>query len=272
MSIDHRVVAESEGAGANIATIKDQVVERRLDSLLREMVASRPAACCAGAAGAEIPARRARLRDLLEKRLPGCRVEVVHDARLVLAAAGLDAGIVLIAGTGSVAYGRSSDAAEAQAGGWGWMLGDEGSGAWIAREAAREVLRRADDGAAPGPLSDALFAATRAGDSRELMFRMHAMREAMRWAALASTVFDTAAVDDGASAIVARAAAALCALVTSVEAAIGMTAPVVLAGGLLLHQPLLEQHVRDGLRRECIRLEEAPVAGAVRLAERLIGA
>ena len=59
-----------------------------------------------------------RLQSLLERMLPGCRLSVVHDARLVLAAAGLDAGTALIAGTGSVAYGRSADGREAQRGGW----------------------------------------------------------------------------------------------------------------------------------------------------------
>src|SRR5206468_710817 len=81
---------------------------------------------CAGAAGAEVPGARSRLRDLLERRLPGCRLSVVHDARLVLAAAGLEEGIALIAGTGSVAYGRTAGGREAQRGGWGWMVGDDG--------------------------------------------------------------------------------------------------------------------------------------------------
>ena len=94
-------------------------------------------------AGAEVPAARSRLEALLGRMLPGCRLSVVHDTRLVLAAAGLDSGIALVAGTGSVAYGRTANGREAQRGGWGWMLGDDGSGVWIAREAAREIMSRA---------------------------------------------------------------------------------------------------------------------------------
>src|SRR5437879_7072469 len=123
------------------------------------MGAMRPDACCAGSAGAEVPAGRERLENLLASILPGCKVTVVHDARLVLAAAGLDSGVALIAGTGSVAFGRDPGGREARAGGWGWLLGDEGSGAWIVREAAREVLRRADAGEHLGPLGSELLTA-----------------------------------------------------------------------------------------------------------------
>jgi len=103
-----RVVAEAEGMGANVATIARGLVERRLTALIRELGPAHPVACCAGAAGAEVPAARIRLEELLARSLPGCRVTVVHDARLVLAAAGLASGIALIAGTGSVAYGLDS--------------------------------------------------------------------------------------------------------------------------------------------------------------------
>jgi glucosamine kinase len=231
-----------------------------------------PDACCAGAAGAEVPARARRLRQLLERLLPGCRVAVVHDARLVLAAAGLEEGIAVIAGTGSVAYGRTAGGREAQHGGWGWLLGDEGGGVWIAREAAREVMRRADAGEALGPMGESLLAACRARSPRELTARLHALREPMRWAGLARVVFETADRDRGADAIVQHAAAALCELAGSVGGAIGIDGPVVLAGGLVLNEPRLESSLRSLLRVECMRLEVPPVAGAVRLANGLIGA
>jgi glucosamine kinase len=80
----------------------------------------------------------------MARLLPAARVVVLHDARLVLAAAGQDEGVALIAGSGSVAYARDGRGREARAGGWGWLLGDVGSGAWMTREAAREVMRRAD--------------------------------------------------------------------------------------------------------------------------------
>ena len=202
--------------------------------------------------------------------LPGCRLAVVHDARLVLAAAGVNAGIAVIAGTGSVAYGRASDGRETQRGGWGWMIGDDGGGAWITREASREVIGRAESGRPVGPLGEAILAACGARDSRELIANLHAMHEPMQWAGVASVVFATANVDPGAIEVIRRAAAALAELVRQVQDAIGLEGPVVLAGGLLLNQPILEAEVRERTTARCIRLEEPPVEGAVRLAEELL--
>jgi N-acetylglucosamine kinase-like BadF-type ATPase len=199
--------------------------------------------------------------------LPGCRVSVVHDTRLVLAAAQIEEGIALISGTGSVAYGRTAAGLEARSGGWGWHLGDDGGGAWITREAAREVMRRADAGRPLGELGKRLLAAFDVRDTMQLLGRLNAIREPMEWAAMANIVFETADTDAEAQSIVLRAASALSDLAKSVRLALGIEGPVVLAGGLLRNQPKLECAVREELGSLCIRLEEPPVAGAVRLAE-----
>jgi glucosamine kinase len=261
-----RIIAELEGPGANPAALAPAVMERRLRKLIARLGPVRPAGCCAGAAGAEVPAARARLETVLAGLLPGTALMVVHDARLVLAAAGIEQGIALIAGTGSVAYGRDSGRREARAGGWGWLLGDEGSGAWIVREAAREVLRRADAGEPVGPLGNGLLGAAGAGNAVEMAGRLHRLREPRRWAAFAGAVFDAAAADPAASALVMRAGASLAGLVEVVRGRVDAGGTVVLAGGLLLNQPLLEAAVRERLRGRIVRLEEPPVAGAVALA------
>ncbi|HET9781574.1 MAG TPA: BadF/BadG/BcrA/BcrD ATPase family protein [Candidatus Dormibacteraeota bacterium] len=258
----------AEGPGANVATLEDRIVDERLAALLHKLGRIQPEACCAGAAGAEVAEGRARLESLLHRALPESRIRVVHDARLVLAAAGLDSGIALIAGTGSVAYGRARDGREAQRGGWGWMIGDEGSAVWITREAARVVMARAEANAPIGRLGEAMLNATGTDEARAMVRELHSRREPMRWAELASTVFETAARDEGAREIVVRGGAALARLVDSLD----MDGPVVLAGGLLLHQPALENGVRDALGRECVRLEHPPVEGAVRLAEEMLRA
>src|SRR5207237_4016708 len=66
----------------------------------------------------------------------------------LVAGAGNEPGIVVIAGTGSIVYGRNAQHVAARAGGWGHILGDEGSGYWIGREALAAVMR-ADDGRGP---------------------------------------------------------------------------------------------------------------------------
>lgn len=262
-----RILAEAEGPGANVATIGPALVERRISALLARLGPVQPAVCCAGSAGAEVPEARRRMEGLLTRLLPGCRIAVVHDARLVLAAAGLDAGVALISGTGAVAYGRDHHGREARAGGWGWLIGDDGSAVWIVREAVREVMRRVDAGETAGQLADALLAATRARGARELIGKLHRLREARRWAELAGPVFAAAEVDAGAQAVVMRAAEALSALAETVRTRLSLEGPVILAGGLLLNQPRLESELRERLGPGVSRLEAPPVAGAVSLAE-----
>lgn len=218
-----------------------------------------------------MPAGRQLLDRLLQSLLPSCRISVVHDARLVLSAAQTDEGIALISGTGSVAYGRTAGGREARSGGWGWQVGDEGSGAWFTREAAREVMHRADAGRPLGELGSRLLAACDAGDTMQLLGKLNGLREPMEWAAMASVVFETADLDPGAQSVVLRAASALSDLAKSVRVSLGIDGPVVLAGGLLLNQPKLECAVREELGSDCIRLEVPPVAGAVRLAELGLG-
>jgi N-acetylglucosamine kinase-like BadF-type ATPase len=249
--------------------LESRLVDGRLTALLAQLGDVHPVACCAGAAGAEVPAARDRLRELIERRLPGCRVIVVHDTRLVLAAAGIDAGIALIAGTGAVAYARTSEGREARRGGWGWMLGDEGGGVWITREAARLVMARVDDGFDVGELGLALLKACAASDARQLLGRMHELREPMEWAALAAVVFATAESDAGSRDIIQRAADALTQLVVPLRKLVD--GPVVLAGGLLLNQSRLEDQVRRQVPMRCVRLDQPPVEGAVHLAEELLG-
>jgi N-acetylglucosamine kinase-like BadF-type ATPase len=265
-----RVVAEADGPGANVAVLPAGIVETRLRSLLAGLGAISPQACCAGSAGTEVPTGRERLERLLAGLFPGARITVVHDARLVLAAAGLDHGIVLISGTGSVAYGRGADGREARSGGWGWLIGDDGSAAWLAREAAREVMRRSDAGEPPDALSEAMLEAGEARDTAELVGRLHEMTEPRQWAALAHVVFDAAEEDPGAESLVERAADGLAELVAVVRKRLSLDGPVVLAGGQLLNQPRLEAAVRK-LLGAATRLEEPPVAGAIRLAELSLG-
>jgi len=266
LSEDGKVLGEAAGPGANVATLGPRLIATRLSTLLASLAPVRPDACCAGSAGAEVPAGKTRLERLLKRTYPAAVVSVVHDTRLVLAAAGLEAGIVLIAGTGAVAYGRTGDGREARAGGWGPLLGDEGSATWCVREAAREVMRRSDAGDSPGVLGEALFAAVGARSPQEMTGKLHRMREASDWASIAGVVFDAAAIDPGAASVIAGAAEALRGWVDVIRKRLSITGPVVLAGGLLLNQPRLIQAVQQRIEN-ATPLEAAPVAGAVRLAE-----
>ena len=265
-----RTLSEASAPGANVALIDPGVVEERLTSLIEQLGSPHPATCCAGAAGAEVPAGKRRLEELLARLLPGASVLVVHDTRLILAAAGLDVGIALIAGTGSVAYARNDDGHEARAGGWGWMLGDEGSGAWIVREALRELMRRREEGVQLSVLGERLLVATESDDLLETISRVQLYHEAGQWAALAGEVFDSVALDAGAARIIDSAADALASLALRAGAKVGVDGPVVMAGGLITSFPDLASRVQARVGSATV-LEEEPVAGAVRLADRFRG-
>ena len=268
LSIDGRVIEDRYGPGANVTEIAPRVVEARLQPLLANLPAN-PAACCAGSAGAEVPSSKAMLERVLGSALPESRIAVVHDTRLVLAGAGFDAGIALIAGTGSVAYGRNHHGREFRAGGWGWLLGDDGSGTWVVREAARELMRRRDAGEPPGAMGDALMEASGTRSLDALQGALYRRSEPGKWAALAGAVFESAEADEAAARIVTAGAAELSALIDKVRRRIGIDGPVVLAGGLVLNQPRLEAEVRKHVP-DAIRLEVEPVEGAVRLAAALV--
>src|SRR4029450_7542857 len=82
---------------------------------------------------------------IMRRISPGSRVLVVNDALVALAAGAPGAPrIVIICGTGSIAYGRNGEGVAARAGGWGHIIGDEGSGYWIGRQAVQAVMRDAD--------------------------------------------------------------------------------------------------------------------------------
>lgn len=266
LCVDGEVVAEAAAAGASLVAVGAASAEAALADLL-EQLPLRPRCrldvVCAGAAGASAPGTRQFLNARLAPLTRSGNVVIVKDAMLVLPAADLAEGVALSCGTGSVAVGRYRGT-EVQCGGWGYLLGDEGSGYWVVREAVRRVLAERDRGSPPGELARRLLSAAGAADPLELTAAFHEQREPERWAALSRVVL--AADPD----LVAASAAALARLVETVAARLSLTGPVVLAGGMLLGEPALEAAVRLALPGVALlRCEEPPVAGAVRLAERL---
>jgi N-acetylglucosamine kinase-like BadF-type ATPase len=102
-----------------------------------------------GAAGAGRPAERLRLEKALKKLVPRARILVESDGMIALLGATLGkAGIIVIAGTGSFVLGMDSRGKTLRGGGWGPLLGDEGGGATLGREAIQALLR-AEDGRVP---------------------------------------------------------------------------------------------------------------------------
>jgi glucosamine kinase len=108
----------------------------------------RPDIVCGGFAGAARAESAAFYKQVLESLIPGAQVIIESDAFIAsLGAIGIDPGILLISGTGSIVIGRDNNRRMFRVGGWGPHFGDEGSGFWIGREAVRAALRSLDRGA-----------------------------------------------------------------------------------------------------------------------------
>src|SRR5262245_40133550 len=142
------VIVDMRGVGATLQAGGEAAVENALRQVIvpAARVARGPiAAICVGMAGVDRPTEANSVRLIVERLSPGAAVLIVNDALIALeAGVNSAAGIVVVAGTGSIAYGRDARGRAARAGGWGYVLGDEGSGYWIGRQALQAVVRSAD--------------------------------------------------------------------------------------------------------------------------------
>jgi N-acetylglucosamine kinase-like BadF-type ATPase len=108
-------------------------------------LSEQPNIVCAGFAGAARPESVTFYRNTLQSLIPDAQVIIESDAFISsIGAIGVDPGVLLIAGTGSIVIGRDSNRGMFRVGGWGPHFGDEGSGFWIGREAVRAALRAID--------------------------------------------------------------------------------------------------------------------------------
>lgn len=197
-----------------------------------------------------------------------------HDGAAAVAGAHLgDPGLVLIAGTGSACYGRGVDGAVLRVGGWGWWFGDEGSGAWLGREALVAVAEATDGRGSATALSAAVLEQLECSDADELLYRVYVRGlDRAGTASLAPLVFVSAAERDAvASAIVQRAADHLARAVEAAVRAIGTERPpLALVGGVAtaaaMRAPLDRALERRGVDVDIVDAAVAPPFGAALLA------
>jgi N-acetylglucosamine kinase len=142
------VVGEARRGGANLQASGELEVEKVLHGVMTDAIGDRrivPATICLGIAGVDRPGDFTVVRGIMARIGYQARVLVVNDALVALeAGAPGQPGVVVISGTGSISYGRNAAGEAARSGGWGYVLGDEGSGYWIGRAALRAVLRESD--------------------------------------------------------------------------------------------------------------------------------
>jgi len=272
-----RLVGEWRGAGANLQSEGDAGIARVLGAAIDAIQggAKGPDAVCVGMAGVDRPDDFAAVRGVLERIVPAARLVIVNDALIALEAGAPGAAAsVLIAGTGSIAYGRDAMGRAARAGGWGYVLGDEGSGYWLGRQALRVVVRASDGRGAPTSLTERVLSHYGLSGPRELVRQMsgHGAKpaEIARLAPLVASAADDG--DEVAWQLVAVAAAELASAAESVVRRLDLgKSPMLLTGGILVGFERLRSLVVSEIQGrlpgvEPVLLQAEPAMGAIRLA------
>lgn len=272
------VVGRGAGGGGNLLTSPDP--QGAIAAALAEALGGRAAdAIVLSCAGGDRETERARGHEILRRLAPtGAKLLVTHDAIAALYAGNpTGCGVVLIAGTGSIAYGRNAEGEEDRAGGWGYLIGDEGSAVWCGIEALRAISHAVDGRGAPTRMTAILLQQLGVAEFSDVLPQLYgrphpapAIGAATRALASASAEGDAIA-----NAILQRGANALARAATVVALSLGLAAgPVYLAGGAFENLSLLQRLVQLDLlgllpQATVEPVREEPAMGAARLAAAL---
>ena len=270
------VVAEARGSGANLQTDGELKVEKVFDEIMETLSSHHPvSAVCLGIAGVDRPHDESVIRSILRRLGHRETARVVNDGAIALVAGAPGrVGVVVLAGTGSICYGADHSGRTARAGGYGFLLADEGSGYWLGHQSLRAAVRAADGRGPETRLQGLIFGALGVGSVAELIPRVYEKGlPKYRIAALASLV--QAAYDQGdavAATLIDGAGHELALAAQSVARQLqlgGEPYPVVLAGGVFKGCPSVVDSLTRQLELPAARptlLTVEPARGAVALA------
>ncbi|OLF08632.1 N-acetylglucosamine kinase [Actinophytocola xanthii] len=244
VELDGTLVGRGRSGGGNPNSHPPELAAKRVAESVREALGDGGSAraCLLGMAG-ESKFTDPEIVGLFEATLRQvgvtCRIDVVSDTEVAFASATAEPnGTIVLGGTGAAAARIVDHRQERWVDGWGWLLGDEGSGYWIGREAVRCALRTLQAGEAPGPLAQAVLTEalpTSSGLDKRTINRLITAVNAeppIRLARFASMVSTLAETDPLAGEIVARAAEHLAAHALTARDP-GEQTPVVLAGSVI---------------------------------------
>ncbi len=224
-----------------------------------------------GLAGIDRPADRNVL--LPNLRFVAESIRLTNDAELVLSALEERAGVALIAGTGSIALGQDGRGRVERIGGWGHILGDEGSGYDIGRRALQAAVRAADGRGSETRLLELVLHHWELTSADEIIGKVYSSDQAVIAEISSLTLRAAREGDRTAHKIVRKAARELAHAVVTISHKLGLQEKelsLALGGGLLLHEPgfrsLVLRHVRKHLSIEQIVFVEQPALSAARAA------
>jgi N-acetylglucosamine kinase-like BadF-type ATPase len=276
----HTILGRADGPGGAIRPGRALVAASAIADTVRQALSASnqlmAEVLVVGAAGAGRTAEREELERALRAEHIATRVRVTTDIEIALAAAfGRGPGIVISAGTGSIAIARTESGELHRSGGYGWQMGDEGSGYAIGR-AALSALSRAADGRGPKTaLTQKILTLLRLGDFEGLI-TWAGNATPSEVSSISPVVMEAAAdADVVAQGIVDYAARELSQLVLSLLKHYGAeeTVQVALAGGILTPERPLRTMVLSRLGEEqrlsVIRFSIEAALGALHLAEKM---
>ena len=282
-----RTIAETVGPGSAVrpgraehsATVIAEVVRDALASC--EMTHVTPRVLSIGVAGAGRETERNELWQALVSRDLAAELVIHSDFSIALDDAFADGpGVLLISGTGSVAFGRGPTGATSRCGGWGPVCGDEGSGAWIGRRALSVVTAAADGREPETALTGAILTAAQINETSDLI-GWAANAAPAQLASLAPVVLSVADAGDlRANAIVSLAVEELVLHVRALARHLfgdeRAALPIALSGGMLSRGTTLRKRLEHRLKSAVpggqLRTDVViPARGAVRAALRILG-
>jgi N-acetylglucosamine kinase-like BadF-type ATPase len=276
------VLGWGAGGASNVIRVGEKQAKESLRAAVRQACAvagvepGQIRGTCIGVAGADRPEQAAVVKRLLAEAVAG-EIKVAGDMVIGLRAAFADGpGVLVIAGTGSQAFGRNKAGGTARAGGWGFAISDEGSGHWIGRMAVGAALR-AYDRQEPTQLLNGILSAWKLESVDALIPAANASPGADFSSLLPAVLAAADAGDRLARSVLTQAGEELS---TLAEIVVGRlfaetpTVPVAMVGGVFRHSELVRQVFYNNLRSEYpnIALNPTvidPVRGALELARGL---
>jgi N-acetylglucosamine kinase-like BadF-type ATPase len=251
------LLGQATGPSCKLARVGKERGRENLQSVIRQATqaagvdASTIQHVCIGMAGASLAEAVHWAQQTIRELIPDSTIYVAGDHVIAHRAAfGTSPGVLVISGTGSIAFGRNQNGQTARAGGWGPNVSDEGSAFWVGREAVTAALHAFDFGNSNGLLATIAECWKVAPEE---VIRMANASEP-RFPELAGPVVNAAEQGDAtACAITERAGKALASLASAVIKRLwpgGGVVPVALAGGVLQGSPLVRQAFKEAMKAE----------------------
>ncbi|GAB4571205.1 MAG: BadF/BadG/BcrA/BcrD ATPase family protein [Anaerolineae bacterium] len=251
-----RVLGTGHGSAVNPGVVGHTVAMSRIHRAVADAISEAGvhrdaiSAVGIGIAGAAANHAEAWLREVLTGVLPRALAAPSSDVEIALIGAhGGQPGVLVLAGTGSVALGVDHAGRRARAGGWGYLLGDEGGGFWLGVEAMRAVARATDSRGPATTLQTRVFDALQVNSTQAMVQWLYGLQpvNVQAVARLAPLVCEAAVEGDPvAEQLVKHGAQELAGLVEAVITRLSITQPRIAFAGSLLTEPT---PVRDQLCR-----------------------